>query len=598
MAGGSVAVDRVELSKSSGVKGFARRKTPRARMEYLRMGRTKSNPLPVPEPSKVIEDALNKAAVADDLRSLGDEAATAELNDVAHTLLVDSLADDLRDSSKISSVENSQPQLPDAKVGEKQVLSGFQEMLFATNVGETANLEDQKHVREVNGSASDVPENYMPTTPGAEPEIRKLSRNGSATKMEHSMKGVKFSNVEEYNAELRDMHDSVLNPTARALGRELSESSTPQLRSNTAPTGSHSHRALLSPGQKVARVLRSDLSKNADSSKQNSRANSRTGSGEIPDFDALDTPKLSQRLFRYPSSTVSRASKNRDVEFSIKRLDNETLADRQQSMLNHIAREPVIVRTPLGQGPAKDIVSLLHNTLRLEVKDLYRILESMSVRSQDLTVRDFSGLFEWWWLFKRLALQVLIAEEEVIFRYIEATSHIQQDTMKPAQREADRRVLVLLMGRVDELGDQYISGLIGVEEQDLFRKLEAIAMALLDYMQKMDVAIPPMLMEIPKFGAKEKLAMERRTLKALVRSPTQEALYFLMRGNGLNPSAWPSGRISRMRQVSSNLKRKRYYAHLGIVQDFNERLAAYQRMLIETIPLTTPHEVLDRNMTA
>uniref|UniRef100_A0A7S0T3L2 Uncharacterized protein n=2 Tax=Erythrolobus madagascarensis TaxID=708628 RepID=A0A7S0T3L2_9RHOD len=117
-------------------------------------------------------------------------------------------------------------------------------------------------------------------------------------------------------------------------------------------------------------------------------------------------------------------------------------------------------------------------------------------------------------------------------------------------------------------------------------------------MQKMDVAIPPMLMEIPKFGAKEKLAMERRTLKALVRSPTQEALYFLMRGNGLNPSAWPSGRISRMRQVSSNLKRKRYYAHLGIVQDFNERLAAYQRMLIETIPLTTPHEVLDRNMTA
>jgi len=527
--------------------------------------------------------AVSGVGGANEAATLHDAEHDERGEEASPAALYDAVAADLRETGSAVhprfKAPSFEPQLPDACVGDTRVHTGKEAAHVVRDADDTeATALRESSLGEPELASESSPEGETensqrgagaeaPKTPSAE------GRAKAATKAVHTpagTKGVTFSSVEEYSAEQHGAIGSVVNPSSRANGSNRSAGqhgsgpSSAQPSANSTPSAS----------ARIYRGHRSDLS----------REPSRDSDG-MQDLDAPGTPKLSQRLFRAPSSVTSKATRNLDVEYSIKRLDSESLAERQQTMRNFVAREPVIVRAPLGQSAAKDIVALLHNALRLEVKDLYRILTSMSMRSQDLTVRDFSGLFEWWWLFKRLALQILIAEEEVIFRYVESRAPIEQKSLKAPQREADRRVLVLLMGRVDDVGDQYISGLIGVDEQDLFRKLEAIAMALLDYMQSMDSAIPSLLAKIPGFNGREKHAMERRAMKALTRSPTQEALFFVLRGNELGNTSWTRSRVSRARLISANLKHKRYTAHLAIVQDFVDRLSAYRRMLSVSIPL-------------
>eukprot|EP00186_Timspurckia_oligopyrenoides_P003513 CAMPEP_0182445694 /NCGR_PEP_ID=MMETSP1172-20130603/3732_1 /TAXON_ID=708627 /ORGANISM="Timspurckia oligopyrenoides, Strain CCMP3278" /LENGTH=582 /DNA_ID=CAMNT_0024641509 /DNA_START=512 /DNA_END=2260 /DNA_ORIENTATION=+ len=281
--------------------------------------------------------------------------------------------------------------------------------------------------------------------------------------------------------------------------------------------------------------------------------------------------RITSRLFRNANSEDQTFPES---SAPIMRNDMLSFQDRQQSMKLHVSREPVIIRSSLLRGWHRDIVALLHNMLRLEVKDLYRILDSMGKRSLFLSVRDFASFFEWWWLFKRLVLQALIVEEEVLFGFIGDFDSTTEE-LSAEHRENRRSRLVTLMNEVDVLGDQFIAGLVGLDEQDLFQRSERVAISVLKHISKMDASIPPLIANTGKLTDTNRIQVEKDLMRAITRSPTQEALFFVLRGNGLSEKSWPVARLRPHNLMLCMMRRKRYERHLTIVKSFSEQLKLY-----------------------
>lgn len=79
---------------------------------------------------------------------------------------------------------------------------------------------------------------------------------------------------------------------------------------------------------------------------------------------------------------------------------------------------------PLGKVWSFDLVTLPHNAIRLELRDLNEILRGLVDGPRTANVPELSALFAWYSTFEAFVVTYLKAEEEVIFPWIEQWGRI------------------------------------------------------------------------------------------------------------------------------------------------------------------------------
>ncbi|KAA8493559.1 hypothetical protein FVE85_4696 [Porphyridium purpureum] len=252
------------------------------------------------------------------------------------------------------------------------------------------------------------------------------------------------------------------------------------------------------------------------------------------------------------------------------------MGEREVSVKNHITQLPVMVPKPLGRNWSSDLVALLHNGILSEVIDLYSILESMRLRRLDLTVRDVSSFFEWWWVFKRFVLQMMITEEDVIFRFIESRANLPPG-LSESVREKQRVNILDQMSNIDEKGDSFLSGMMVYDETELLDESEGVGKAVLNYMNVIDRSVPGFMRRTIEEDAKVTTRLRHEIVHNMMKAPTQESVFMIQRGSNLErQSEWLREHVKPVNRMLLMSRRKKYLQHRAIVKGFTTRQAEYQ----------------------
>uniref|UniRef100_A0A7S1T8U0 Uncharacterized protein n=1 Tax=Compsopogon caeruleus TaxID=31354 RepID=A0A7S1T8U0_9RHOD len=97
-----------------------------------------------------------------------------------------------------------------------------------------------------------------------------------------------------------------------------------------------------------------------------------------------------------------------------------------------------------------DLFYFLHNGIRCELRDLYRILYSMYKRGSKLRAKDIRNFFLWWSQFLEFATLSLDIERKVVFRWLE-TFTLLEGALKAQPRNELLDNTIAILRSVDQL---------------------------------------------------------------------------------------------------------------------------------------------------
>mmetsp|Transcript_13941 Transcript_13941/g.23793 ORF Transcript_13941/g.23793 Transcript_13941/m.23793 type:complete len:808 (-) Transcript_13941:140-2563(-) len=304
-------------------------------------------------------------------------------------------------------------------------------------------------------------------------------------------------------------------------------------------------------------------------SKTYSRDNSSTSSSVKQEIQRT-VSKVTQSIL--PKEEEMQFPEEKEV---VERVKTVSKADRENTMANHVTREPPIYGIERGQSPFHDLWALIHNSIRVEIRDLFIILDSLKGRRLDLSIKDFAEFFDWYWIFKRFVLQALITEEK-LFVYVDKHAKLPM-SFDMDMREEQRRKVIDAMSELDDLGEEFISGLVAFSnESQIFETIENIALLLLAHMNLIDNIVPNHMRTNIPLNPKETQKLERELIKSMISAPTQEAYYLIERANRFDKQTLAQ-QVKPLDKIACRIKRHRYVHHVEIVREYGVKLAEYTK---------------------
>jgi len=173
------------------------------------------------------------------------------------------------------------------------------------------------------------------------------------------------------------------------------------------------------------------------------------------------------------------------------------------------------------KGVIGDFVCMVNNSVRLEVRDLYRILQSCEARKLQLGPTDMELLFAWFEEFEILCVDLFEMEEDLLFAFIERNDHLSRydrvwsgegDKLKGALCEAKRTLakgtITSAFARFNDLEDEFCGRPAAQVFPALAPATEELASAILSFVALKDQELPPALQT--RFSEKEIRAQEKK----------------------------------------------------------------------------------------
>eukprot|EP00168_Porphyra_purpurea_P007647 TRINITY_DN1959_c0_g1_i3.p1 TRINITY_DN1959_c0_g1~~TRINITY_DN1959_c0_g1_i3.p1 ORF type:complete len:528 (+),score=135.52 TRINITY_DN1959_c0_g1_i3:734-2317(+) len=173
------------------------------------------------------------------------------------------------------------------------------------------------------------------------------------------------------------------------------------------------------------------------------------------------------------------------------------------------------------KGVIGDFVCMVNNSVRLEVRDLYRILQSCEARKLQLGPTDMELLFAWFEEFEILCVDLFEMEEDLLFAFIERNDHLSRydrvwsgegDKLKGALCEAKRTLakgtITSAFARFNDLEDEFCGRPTAQVFPALAPAAEQLASAILSFVALKDQELPPALQT--RFSEKEIRAQEKK----------------------------------------------------------------------------------------
>ncbi|GAB0493929.1 hypothetical protein MMPV_005216 [Pyropia vietnamensis] len=183
-------------------------------------------------------------------------------------------------------------------------------------------------------------------------------------------------------------------------------------------------------------------------------------------------------------------------------------------------RMPDIQLNPI-KGVIGDFVAMVNNSVRLEVRDLYRILQSCEARRLYLGPSDMELLFAWLEEFEILCVDLFEMEEDLLFAFIERNDHLSRydrvwsgegDKLKGALCEAKRTLakgcITAAFAKFNDLEDEFCGRPVAQVFPSLAPVAEELATAVLSFVTLKDQELPPALQT--RFSEKEIRAQEKK----------------------------------------------------------------------------------------
>lgn len=173
------------------------------------------------------------------------------------------------------------------------------------------------------------------------------------------------------------------------------------------------------------------------------------------------------------------------------------------------------------KGVIGDFVAMVNNSVRLEVRDLYRILQSCEARKLHLGPSDMDLLFAWFEEFEILCVDLFEMEEDLLFAFIERNDHLSRydrvwsgegDKLKGALCEAKRTLakgtITAAFSKFNDLEDEFCGRPVAQVFPSLAPVTEELTTAVLSFVALKDQELPPALQT--RFSEKEIRAQEKK----------------------------------------------------------------------------------------
>jgi len=103
---------------------------------------------------------------------------------------------------------------------------------------------------------------------------------------------------------------------------------------------------------------------------------------------------------------------------------------------------------PYMESWAKDVFVLQHNTIKTEIRNLYKIVASMEKRGMNLLGETVGQFYEWWAGFVAHFSLLMDVEEEIIFPWIERRADLVTTGLDAEQRTAIRTQIVNVLNTI------------------------------------------------------------------------------------------------------------------------------------------------------
>lgn len=133
---------------------------------------------------------------------------------------------------------------------------------------------------------------------------------------------------------------------------------------------------------------------------------------------------------------------------------------------------PEVKFTPYGENWATDSFALIHNAIKAELRDMYRMAVVMQRRKMLLTLRHIDIFYEWWLDFKSFVWTALDIEEEVLFRWIGSKDHL-RGAFKKSERMRINGAMRKTMDSVDQYREKFLPYLpVGERLEGLLQLLD------------------------------------------------------------------------------------------------------------------------------
>lgn len=172
---------------------------------------------------------------------------------------------------------------------------------------------------------------------------------------------------------------------------------------------------------------------------------------------------------------------------------------------------PDVKLTPFGNNWATDSFALIHNAIKAELRDMFRMANVMQKRKMLLTLKHIDVFYEWWSDFKEFVTTALDIEEEVYFPWVGSKDYV-RGAFKKSERMKVNGATRKTIENITEYKDKFLPYLpVGERLEGLLVLLDGFN-ALLKHYDAVTSSLPQYLETL--FKQKEKEANGKEIVAA------------------------------------------------------------------------------------
>mmetsp|Transcript_54702 Transcript_54702/g.134071 ORF Transcript_54702/g.134071 Transcript_54702/m.134071 type:complete len:299 (-) Transcript_54702:121-1017(-) len=247
---------------------------------------------------------------------------------------------------------------------------------------------------------------------------------------------------------------------------------------------------------------------------------------------------------------------------------------RDQRLKKAIVREPLIVPAAYGLDWAMDCLAVAHNTARIEVQDLYKILGSLSKRRIDLLPRDFVGFYAWFTSFRSYVERIVDAEEEILFKWIESGNSLPDG---PASKAARAKIIALVHEKLEKVANmetEFESSVNSAKLDIFFVAFDEFSSGLMEFYRAVEQAVPIFIKK--NCNQAQKAGIEGQLIKAISKGQYQ-VLFTMARGISQPLNIFAKKNMSAMAKMQVSSHRRKWDDRQALVQAFQTLQREYEK---------------------
>lgn len=207
-----------------------------------------------------------------------------------------------------------------------------------------------------------------------------------------------------------------------------------------------------------------------------------------------------------------------DVSVGVKRQRFVSDCEVYRPPIEYIpARRPAMFPAEYGRSNswALDVFTLPHNAIRSECVDLFNILESMHVRSVEVSDKEMDELFSWWSVYESFVIEYFDFEADLLFPwvFVDGVANIPLPDWPVDKHGAQRKLQASLEERKESFLNllSHINGTfelrLHVDTADIFPTLmndvNHFVPQLLEYFQVQERYLPALINRLYKPSARD-----------------------------------------------------------------------------------------------